>query len=214
MIQLTRTETVFSGPALDLESLRSRFDREHCIQLPSLLEPGLLQFVQRKLGQVRFNRTIHEGVGVELLMADDLVLNLLFFLINNPKFLQIIKTITSCCKIRGFTGRVYRMMPGNDHYDLWHHDMVEDRLVAMSINLSSEIYSGGILQIRDKYSQRIVHEVANIGCGDAIVFRLARSLEHRITNVEGAVPKTAFAGWFRSETDFLSLLKKEPVELR
>jgi len=105
-------------------------------------------------------------------------------------------------------------MPGNDHYDLWHNDMVEDHMLAMSINLSSEIYSGGILQIRDKYSQRIVHEVANLGFGDAIVFRLAGSLEHRITNVEGTVPKTAFAGWFRSQTNFFSLLKKEPVEVR
>ena len=83
----------------------------------------------------------------------------------------------------------------------------------MSINLSSEIYSGGVLQIRDCPSQRIVHEVANVGFGDGVVFRLNDSLEHRITDVEGSVPKTAFAGWFRSQPNVFSLLKTQLAEL-
>jgi hypothetical protein len=104
------------------------------------------------------------------------------------------------------------MISGNGHYDSWHDDMVEDRLVAMSINLSTDVYLGGVLQIREKNSQQVIQEVANIGLGDAIVFRLAHSLQHRITDVQGKVPKTAFAGWFRSQPEFLDLLKIEPSE--
>ena len=37
------------------------------------------------------------------------------------------------------------------------------------------------------------------GNGDAIIFRLASHLQHRNTNVTGSTPKTAFAGWFRSD---------------
>jgi hypothetical protein len=80
----------------------------------------------------------------------------------------------------------------------------------LSINLSKEIYSGGILQIREWESQRIIQEAANVGFGDGILFRLADSLEHRVTDVEGRVPKTAFAGWFRSQPDFLSMVKSRP----
>jgi hypothetical protein len=101
------------------------------------------------------------------------------------------------------------MVSGSGHYD-WHDDVSEDRMVALSINLSKEIYSGGILQIREWESQRIIQEAANVGFGDGILFRLADSLEHRVTDVEGRVPKTAFAGWFRSQPDFLSMVKSRP----
>jgi hypothetical protein len=44
-----------------------------------------------------------------------------------------------------------------------------------------------------------LQEVTNTGLGDAIVFRLSDDLQHRINEVRGAQPKTAFAGWFRSD---------------
>src|SRR5262249_32806614 len=159
---------------------------------------------QCDIDRTEFCRKIHGNLGAELSSANDVVLSLLHLLTNDPGLFQTIQQITGCGPIGCFTGRVYRMVPGEDHYDSWHNDMVEDRMVAMSIKLSSELYLGGILQIRDRRSQRIVHEVANLGLGDGIVFRLDHSLQHRITNVEGTVPKTAFAGWFRSQPDFLS----------
>jgi hypothetical protein len=77
----------------------------------------------------------------------------------------------------------------------------------VSINLSTEDYGGGILQIRERESEKIVSEIPNLGSGDAIVFRLAPHLQHRITEIEGKADKTAFAGWFRARPNFLSLLK-------
>jgi hypothetical protein len=49
--------------------------------------------------------------------------------------------------------------------------------------------------------------VANTGPGDALLFRIARHLTHRVTPVDGTADKTAFAGWFRSEPEFIALLK-------
>jgi hypothetical protein len=147
-------------------------------------------------------------------MTSDVVLNLMHLLTNDPTFFQLIQRITGCGRIGCFTGRVYRMMQGCGHYDSWHDDVTEDRMLAMSINLSSGTYSGGILQIRDSNSHRLIHQVANVGFGDGIIFRIASSLEHRVTLVDGTAPKTAFAGWFRSQTDFLSLLRNESSELR
>ena len=48
----------------------------------------------------------------------------------------------------------------------------------------------------------------------SLVFGLAGELEHRVTDVEGLVLKTAFAGWFRSQPDFLSLRKSASGEQR
>jgi len=55
-----------------------------------------------------------------------------------------------------------------------------------------------LLQIREARSKRILHEIANTGPGDAVLFRVDPGLEHRITPVTGSISKTALAGWFVS----------------
>jgi hypothetical protein len=76
----------------------------------------------------------------------------------------------------------------------------------MSVNLGAQRYNGGLFQLRERRSPEILCEVANTGPGDAILFRIANQLVHQVTAVEGTIPKTAFAGWFRSEPEFRSLL--------
>ena len=94
------------------------------------------------------------------------------------------------------------MMPHRGDYASWHDDLAYDRLVAISINVGTGAYLGGILQIRHRESGTIVSEVQNIQPGDAIVFRLSPDLEHRVTEVSGGVPRTAYSGWFCSRPVF------------
>ena len=100
------------------------------------------------------------------------------------------------------------MVPGAGHYDSWHTDASQARMVAMSVNLGTDPYRGGRLQIRDADTRRILHEVANVGDGDAVLFRISRQLAHRVTPVEGTVAKTALAGWFRAEPDYQRLMRQ------
>jgi hypothetical protein len=53
--------------------------------------------------------------------------------------------------------------------------------------------------LRRKDSGQVLAHVANTGAGDALIFRISPHLQHRISDLEGAEPKTAFAGWFRSD---------------
>jgi hypothetical protein len=202
MLQLTRSGTKFSGTAADLKRLRLEFDRQHWIHLPELIEPGLLQLILCQIDRANVIAFVHENIGTELCVKDQIAYSLLTFLTGDPALHRIIQEITRCGSIGCFGGRVYRMVPGEGHYDSWHHDLGDNRLMALSINLSAGVYAGGILQIRDSGSGRIIAEVANTGLGDGILFRLSERLEHRVTQVVGTVPKTAFAGWFRSQPDF------------
>ena len=68
----------------------------------------------------------------------------------------------------------------------------------MSLNVGSDCYSGGVFQLRRKGSEEILVEAPNNVPGDAIVFRISREFQHRVTEVTSSDPKTAFAGWFRS----------------
>lgn len=215
MIRIGRAGAISSGAAKHLERLRAQFNQQHYSRFPALLEPGLLDFIQLQIDRGEFYERIHEGIdsNKELCLGHNPASAALVLLVNCEELFHIIQDITQCDRIGCFEGRVYRVIPGHEHHDSWHDDLLDHRLVGMSINLGKEAYRGGILQIRDRKSGEIVTKVANVGIGDAIIFRLSHRLQHRITEVEGKASKTAFAGWFKAQPDFLSLLKEqsEPI---
>jgi hypothetical protein len=208
MIRIERSSLI-SGSERELNQLRTQFENRNYLRLPGLLDPGLLDFVQKQIKLGEFDERVHEGLdsNKELCMKSNPASAVLELLLNNDELFRLIQDITQCERIRSFEGRVYRVIPGHGHHDAWHNDMGTHKLVALSLNLSTEVYAGGRLQIRDRKLGKI-DEVENVGVGDAIIFRLSYQLEHRITEVEGETSKTAFAGWFKDQPDFLSVLKE------
>jgi hypothetical protein len=210
MIQLTRSGTVFSGSPRDMEKLNRDFDRQHYVRLSSVLDPELLKWIQLRIERASFEPLTHGRIGTELCIKEDPSVDLMHFLVNTPKLYDLVERISGRRPIQCFFGRIYRMIADSGHFDSWHDDFGKrdkPRLVAMSINLSTEVYSGGVLQIREQASDRILSEVTNTGFGDAIIFRIERGLQHRITDVQGTAPKTAFAGWFESGPPFYELAR-------
>jgi hypothetical protein len=202
MIQLTRTGVVFSGSEGDLNRLRSEFDRDHHVILPKLFEPELLQTILKRIESARFVSFEHKGSGLEFCMEDQPTIGLLTFVANVPAFLRLIERITGCGRIGEYSGRVYRMTSRDGHYDHWHDDSDDGRMITMSVNLTPQLFRGGALQMRYRDAEEILHEVRNIGLGDALLFRVSPEFEHRVQGVEGDVPKTALAGWFVSGKTF------------
>jgi len=205
MIQVTRSGVTFRGTNTDLKTLRGQFDQQHCVLLRDFFEPELLSLARQCLDRASFQDHHDSGIAEEL-MAEDRTLNgLLHMVTNNPKLFELVRQITGCDPIGCFGGRVYRMIPGGSHYDTWHSDVGDNRLITLSLNLSAEVYSGGLLQLRELESGRIVHEVANTGLGDAILFRISPKLCHRVNALEGTAAKTAFAGWFKSQPSYRTI---------
>jgi hypothetical protein len=206
VLQLTRSGPALSWTDADLRRLRTQFDERHCIRLPSLLDADEFAYLQRQLERAAFADKKHGNIGVEVCLQESPALHLLNFLTNDDRFFELVRRLTGCGPIGTFLGRVYRMVPGSGHYDSWHSDCVDHRMIGMSLNLSDGVYSGGVFQLRRKDSAEILIEAPNTGPGDAILFRIAGDIQHRVTGVEGAVSKTAFAGWFVSEPNFMELL--------
>ena len=63
--------------------------------------------------------------------------------------------------------------------------------------------------VRDEARPDTEIALPNTGPGDAVMFRLVKGSEHWISDVEPGPPKTAWAGWFRSEPTFLEMLSKK-----
>ncbi len=202
MIQLTRTGVVFSGSESDLRRLRTQFDRDDYIILPRLFESDLLQNVLKRIESARFIPFDHKGIALEFCMEDQPTIGLLTFVANVPAFHRLIERITGCGRIGEYSGRVYRMTSCDGHYDHWHDDLCDGRMIAMSVNLTPALFRGGAWQMRRYGAEEMLHEVHNTGLGDALLFRISPELEHCVQGVEGDIPKTALAGWFVSGRSF------------
>jgi hypothetical protein len=182
-----------------LDAARERIRRDCCVRLPQFLEPDLLHWFQRQIAGVEFRTLVHALVdppAVELEMQSEALLSRLLFLVNDARLFDTIEYLGGCDPIGCLLGRVYKMVPGAGHRDTWHHDVDDSRLMTLSINLGDRPYEGGVLQIMDWAERRLIHEVANTGPGDAILFPLSLRWRHQLTEVTGEVPKIAFAGWF------------------
>jgi len=199
LIQLTRKGVVLTGSPADLRALRVQFQRDHYLILPKLIAPDLLATVLKRIESAPSVHRGYNGVTAQSLIDDPLTYNLLAFLLCAPEFLRLVQRITGCRRISNFKGRIYTLNPTTDDRIVWHSDVLDHRVVTLSLNLTSQEYRGGTLQIRRRGSEEILHEVRNIGLGDALLMRVGNNLQHRVLPVEGNVPRTALAGWFRWE---------------
>jgi len=217
MIQITKSGLVAHETDAGLSELRARFDRQHCLRLRQFFDTELLEMTQRQMERATFHERVHEQLDpppVDLSMEHNALLAGLLLLLNDHKLFALVRRITGCAEIGCFKGSVYRMKAALRHFDTWHDDLVEHRLVSMSINLSTGVYDGGILYLKDTETGEVVHEVANTGFGDAIIFRLAPNLKHKLSGVEGPVDKVALAGWFKAGPDFQSMMRDNIQRVR
>src|SRR5215213_3021995 len=193
---------------VELARLQDEFGRRHCLLIPGLLDRALADEIAPLVASSDFYRREHRGIGVEACMEVNATLAWLLLLVNDERILEVVRSITGREPIGHFDGRVYRLEPSTDHHDSWHSDLGEGRLVAMSINLGTEPYEGGELEVRDRRTGASA-TVRSAHIGDAPLFELGEHLEHRVLPVTGGSARTVFAGWFKAGPSFLSVLRSD-----
>lgn len=190
----------------DIRAWREQYGERSCITVPGFVEPVLLRRLQARIAAARWEEHVHEDdpPSTDLLLIDPVLDGVLAALSQDARLFAIVRAITGCDGIGSFAGRIYRLDAGGAHHHEWHGDDdpgagLSNRMATLSVNLSTGPYAGGVLELRRRGTDRLLHRVANTGPGDAILFCIDHALEHRVTNVEGPVPKIAWAGWFQRE---------------
>jgi hypothetical protein len=209
MIRLTRKGLVAPDRG-EVAALADTFTRAHCVKIERFVEPPLLAWMTSAIARATFVPRVHDDVdppATDLWLSDHDIRSAMLVLFNDASLFRFVERLTGCEPIGCFIGSTYRMTAELNHLDAWHDDIYNGRMIGFSLNLSPRPYRGGLLQLRDRSSREIVHEVANTGFGDAIVFRLSLDLEHRIGEVLSGPAKTAYAGWFKNRPSRTSFLR-------
>jgi hypothetical protein len=187
-----------------VEHLRRQFDERPFVHLTGLVAPALLSIVERAVHAGEFASRLHPGIGLEFCLESGAASAACQLVFNDPALLDVVARVAGCSTLGCFDGRVYRLEPQAGHYDSWHSDASDDRVVGLSVNLSRETFGGGILEIRRADSSEADYAVPSPGFGDAVLFRISPALRHRVTPVHGR-PRTAYAGWFRASPNFAEM---------
>ena len=206
MLQVSRNK-ITEPDKSELERLKAGFAETSCLFLPQFLDVSILNYFLRRLATTRFVPKFEldgqESFGKVLFVPpDEAVIFTFHFLLNNPKLFRLIRAITACQAIGNFFGRMHRSEPQQNHLIDWHGDNADNRLIGMTIDLSSEEYTGGKFQLRENNSEKILREINRTKPGDAFIFRIAPGLQHRLTTLESGGNRTVGVGWFRSQPDW------------
>jgi hypothetical protein len=204
MLRISRTAAHVDASAARIADMRAHFDRHHWARLPGVLSRDLLLEVQSRLVHAEFVERKHPGVvppSVDLSMVPSTLSGLLELVFNDGAVFNLVQRVTGCGPIARFGGFVYRLTSTHGLAHHWHNDLIESRLVAMSVNLGPDVYEGGLLELRERASTHVLERVSNTGAGDALLFRLHETLQHRACPVTAGV-KTAFAGWYFGEDSY------------
>ncbi|MEW6320224.1 MAG: 2OG-Fe(II) oxygenase [Acidobacteriota bacterium] len=212
-LQLSRRGFDIVGGAGTLDRLARQFASRHAVHLPGFLAPDVRALVERWLATAEWDVQIHDQLdppSVHLTVRDPALLSFFTLAMNDRRLVEAVRHIAAIERVGAWEGNFYRMDADCGHHDTWHDDADGNRLVAITINVSPSPFQGGELSMRVKQGRRPLWTFANVGPGDALLFRLDRRLEHWIHDVRGPAPKMAVAGWFQREPDFWRDLRAAP----
>jgi hypothetical protein len=200
MIQITQGGVVVQPGAI--EKLGADYRDTGVAIVPGFLAPPVLRALLKGLTSGGFDLTKELQVkGATLLMPlSDPALISLHFMVNRPELFEIASCITGLPKPGNFMSRLHRTNPAPDLHLDWHDDGADYRMLGMNINLSTQPYTGGVLQVRNP-EKRIVAEIGQLPPGDAFFFRIGDRWQHRLTPVESG-ERTVAVGWFRTQPDW------------
>ncbi len=206
-LQIRTQGPVVNATHQEMAELRAEFDEFRCVKLRGLVSPDLLDLVIGWLRTEDFSDMVHGGVAFELTTMQSIGVHTLQLLLNHIVVRSTMEAITGIAPLRYFGGRIYRLVPGSGHRADWHDDVADGRQIGLSVNLNTEPFSGGCFEIRRRATRQIIRPMPNHTLGDAIVFRIDRDLEHRVSPIEGQRAKTAFAGWYHDTAGFTEMLR-------
>lgn len=196
-----------------IEDYKEEYKNTHCVFLPGFVAQDALNSIVNKLSVTEFETRIekdeHTGeFGKVLLLPPNNPVPFIFHLLmNNKTLFKQLENITGCESIGNFMGRIHRSEGGEQHEIEWHGDNSDTRLLAMTLNLGRERYTGAKFQMRKKGTENIIREFGQTEPGDAFIFQIHTELQHRLSLVEEG-RRTVGVGWFRAKPDYNTFAKQ------
>lgn len=184
------------APAV-LARVRAAFACGHAIVLPSAFDPAFLRTILAICRRGPYVPEYIDKIGSRTVEKDDVAGCALRFALQRPAFLRWCEAAAGCETINLITGTVAEIAAGTDQGLGWHDDRNDGglRQLAVTIHLSDAPYEGGLFEMCEKESGRLLVREGALPPGSVMLFRIDKRFRHRVTQVMSGGPRRVFAGW-------------------
>lgn len=179
------------------EAAQQGFSQSRVLECGEALDSAMLDIV---LGQLDRGGFMPETIGKmgerEVEMGSRAGAGLMLAL-KRRNLLDWLERATGCGPLDTVAGVITQARAGLPHQLGWHDDR-EDvrRKLAVTINLGTEPYEGGLFEIRRKETHEPLFAHRHTELGTALIFQVAPDIQHRIHPITAGGPRRVFAGWF------------------
>ena len=179
------------------EALAGEFAKRRAIACTGAIEPDLLSSLMRLCRDGAFTSDEVAGLGHREVESPQRAGRVISLALKRGALLSWLEAMAGCGSLRNVEGRVVRALANNHDQLLWHDDLDEPRRrLAITINLSAQLYEGGLFELRDKRTHDVLATHLHLEPGTALIFDVARDIEHRVLPVTSGGPRCVYTGWF------------------
>jgi hypothetical protein len=179
------------------EAVAGEFSQHRAIACAGAIEPELLASLMRLCREGNFESDEVEGLGHREVENPQRAGRTLSLVLKRAELIGWIEQATGCGPLETVEGRVVRAQPNNHDQLVWHDDLDNARRrLAITINLSEHSYEGGMFELREKRTGKLLASHLHLEPGAALIFDVAYDIEHRVLPVISGGPRCVYTGWF------------------
>lgn len=173
------------------------FARYRAIACANAIEPDLLASLTRLCREGHFESDDVKDLGHREVESPQRAGRALTHVLKRADLFGWIERATGCGPLETIDGRVVRARANNHDQLLWHDDLDHPRRrLAITINLSERGYEGGVFELREKRTERLLATHHHLAPGTALIFDVDHDIEHRVLPVTSGGPRCVYTGWF------------------
>ena len=193
LVGAQRTE-IDKAPGMFAESYRDH----HAFALTDMIEPSFFARLLQLCNAAQFIVDTETDVAQRQRETPGIAGRGLALVLQRKNLMQWLESATGCEPLRSTFGRIMQISPGDSPRLNWHDDLPEDpsRRLGITINLSENAYEGGLFELREKKSGKILMRHRHEKLGSTLIFDVGDELEHRVWPITGGGPRRVFTGWF------------------
>ena len=181
-----------------LARARAAFAGGDAIALPSAFDPAFLRTILAICRRGPYAPEYIQKIGWRTVEQRDVAGGALRFALERPAFLRWVEATAGCETLSRMTGVVAETAAGTGQELGWHNDLNEGglgRRLGATIHLSDEPYDGGLFEMCETPSGRLLVREGALPPGSVVLFRIDKRLRHRVTQVTSGGPRRVFTGW-------------------
>lgn len=175
------------------------YRRHHALAFSGMIEPSFFARLLQLCNAAQFIVDAKTDIANRQSETPGIAGRSLALVLQRRNLMQWLESATGCEPLQSTFGRIVQISPGDAPRLNWHDDLPEDpsRRLGITINLSENAYEGGLFELREKKTGKILMRHRHEKLGSTLIFDVSEELEHRVWPVTGGGPRRIYTGWFR-----------------